>query len=709
MNTQAYSALVLHFDWLASPVLLAVLTGIGALLLAASIITGRRQGIVLRVLATTAFLVVLANPSLMEEQRRSARDVAVVVMDSSPSNTLPTRSEQSRAALEYLKNTLLNRDDLELRTLELPSPEDPEALTSTRLFGPLSQALSDVPRSRRAGVIFITDGQIHDVPDKSALSEFGPVHTLLTGSPEEKDRRIVMLEAPFYGLIGQNVRIRFRIEDKGTGFPQSASITLRTDSAVLETLTVPTGSDQTFVLPVEHAGQNVLELETPVVTGEISAANNRAAISVNGVRDRLRVLLISGVPHAGERMWRDTLTSDPGVDLVHFTILRDPSKIDNTPAQEMSLIAFPFHELFEEKLSEFDLIIFDRYRRNDTMPDFYFGNITRYVERGGALLLSVGPEFSQDSISIFHTAFSDLLPVSPDGQVYEETFRPAKTPIGARHPVTAGMKWNKGVEWGSWYRQIGLERVAGDSDSETLMEGPDNRPLLILSRKGQGRLALLASDQLWLWARGHDGGGPHADLIRRIAHWLMKEPELEENALDLAVSGKELIVRRRLLKAAQQEEPILTDPDGVKTRIALKPGEDGWEDAKIPLSKTGVYRVDSDSLSRVVIAGEPNAPENADIRATEEKVAPVARASGGGILWLARDPAPKIRDVSPGAASAGRGWIGLRRNADYTVSGVTIRPLLSPATACAALLAAVVLAWMQEAGRFRRKSNAPAL
>lgn len=705
MTPDTRSALVLHFDPLLPPAVLGVFAAALVIAFIAALLAGRRQGLFFRTLCAAAFLCVLGNPALLEEERRSARDVAALVLDSSPSNSSPQRTRQAREAFDRLREKLGNRADLELRTLELPAAEDEESLTRTRIFGPLAQALSDVPRSRRAGAILITDGQIHDIPAaKESFGDFGPVQALLTGNRNEKDRRVVILEAPAYGLIGQTVRVRFRIEDSGSGLPGTAEVTLRAGEDEPQTLNIPVGTDQSFVFPVTHAGQNVLELETPAMDGEISAANNRTAIMVNGVRDRLRVLLISGVPHAGERMWRDTLTSDPGVDLVHFTILREPDKVDATPPQEMSLIAFPFHELFEEKLKDFDLIIFDRYRRNDTMPDYYFGNIARYVRRGGALLISIGPEFADAAHSIYRSDLSDVLPAAPDGQVYEEPVLPTLTDTGKRHPVTAGLDWNGGGQWGHWQRQIGIEGIAPGADTEILMRGNRNRPLLILAREGEGRVAEIASDQIWLWARGYDGGGPHADLIRRIAHWLMKEPALEENALDLSVNGNTLTIRRRTLAPGTGEKTVLTDPDGNRSDITLTPGADGWDEAQVTATRTGVYRVDSGPLSRVAIAGAPNAPENADIRATPDRLAPVLKASGGGALWLSDTPNPEVRMVDPGAASSGGNWIGLRRNGDYTVAGVTIRPLLTPWVAAAGLLALALLAWVVEAGRKRSSS-----
>ena len=129
--------------------------------------------------------------------------------------------------------------------------------------------------------------------------------------------------------------------------------------------------------------------------GEIALQNNRTVIATEGIRDRLQVLLVSGEPHPGERTWRNLLKADASVDLVHFTILRPPEKQDGTPVKELSLIAFPTRELFVEKLSEFDLVIFDRYERRGILPTVYLNNVVDYVRAGGAVLVASGPDYAR--------------------------------------------------------------------------------------------------------------------------------------------------------------------------------------------------------------------------------------------------------------------------------------------------------------------------
>lgn len=661
-----------------------------------------KRGLVTRVLCAAAFILFLFNPSLVEEQREAVPDVAVIIADRSPSQEFGARGARTDAALAALKEKLDGLAGLELRVVESAGPAEGPA-TETRLFDRLEQAMADVPAARRAGVILLTDGQVHDAPqDKARFGDYGPVHVLLSGEREERDRQLVILEAPSYGIVGQTVTVRYRITDSGAENPAFASLIVRQDNMPPRTEVVPVNHDQTLDVSVEHAGQNILDMEVAPAENELTPANNRVPLIINGVRDRLRVLLVSGQPHAGGRTWRNLLTSDPGVDLVHFTILREPEKLDATPQNELALIAFPFQELFEIKLYDFDLIIFDRYSLNRILPDYYFGNIARYVREGGALLEASGPSFTTGE-SIYATALKEVLPAAPTGQLIERAYKAALSPAGRRHPVTQGLRGAEGVDgkpsWGPWLRQVGIAPARGD----VLMTGADGLPLLVLDRVGKGRVAQLATDQIWLWSRGFQGGGPEAELLRRLGHWLMKEPELEENALSVTIEGGTLLVRRRSLTG----DPVtvtVTDPEGATRRAALEPvrGGDGLE-TRLPADRLGVYKVSDGAQERFALAGAVNPKELSGVLTTDKILGPVAAASGGGVHWLAEEsPAPDIRRAAADRKSySGRGWIGLKQKNSYNVTGVRYRPLL-PEWACAlALLGLAAGGWWWE-GRNRK-------
>jgi len=528
-------------------VLWAVLAAAG--LFALLLLVSRSRGAAVRTLALALIVLALANPSFTREDREPLSSVAVVVVDKSPSQNFGDRMRQTEAAQAKILDRLHRISGLEVRVVD--AGEADGETDGTRLFTALNSTLADVPTDRIAGVVMITDGRVHDVPaDPSSLGFAAPVHALITGHEDERDRRVALIAAPRFGIVGQPQTITYRVEDQGVG-EKTAQVTVRRDGDIVEIRNVPVGVAQSVTVPIPHGGQNIVEIEASPLADELTQVNNRAVVSIDGVRDKLRVLLVSGEPHAGERTWRNLLKSDPSVDLVHFTILRPPEKQDGTPINELSLIAFPTRELFQQRIDDFQLIIFDRYARQGVLPIIYFDNITRYVRDGGAVLVAAGPDYAS-STSIWRTPLDAILPAEPSGDVTDEAYRPELTELGQRHPVTRGLEGSedKSPHWSEWFRIVDTRSATGT----TVMQGPDAKPLLVLSHEGQGRVALLLSDHIWLWARGFEGGGPHLDLLRRLSHWLMKEPDLEEEALRLIVNGHNLLVRRQTMTQTRRHE-----------------------------------------------------------------------------------------------------------------------------------------------------------
>src|SRR5713226_103474 len=564
--------------------LIALLAGAAVLMLAPGI-WRRARGVAWRGAAVAMLLAILVNPSLVEEKRVPLRDVAVVVVDESPSQEIGNRRQATEAALAALIERVGHERDLDLRVIRTGKPQPGSGDDGTRLFTALGRTMSDIPRQRLAAIIMITDGQVHDVPatDPAATAQelAAPLQILLSGHPDEHDRRLVVQQAPSFGLVGKEMPLTIRVEDlpepkaSATGAPErQARLTWRKDGGQPRQLTAPVGRDVKLAIPIDHGGPNVLEFEVEPGPQELTLVNNRAVVVVNGVRDRLRVLLVSGEPHAGERVWRNILKSDPSVDLVHFTILRPPEKQDGTPIRELSLIAFPIRELFDVKLDEFDLIIFDRYQRRGVVPNAYIENVARYVQKGGALLEAAGPNFGTP-LSLYRTPLGAVLQAEPTGRVIEQGLKPRVTETGERHPVTAELPGDTGdpakdPQWGRWFRNV----EAVPKHGVTVMSGAENQPLLVLDRVGEGRVAQLLSDQMWLWTRGYEGGGPQAELLRRLAYWLMKEPDLEENDLRAVVEGNRLVITRRSLEP--DDRPVrVTGPGGAMQEITLNPESGG--------------------------------------------------------------------------------------------------------------------------------------
>jgi hypothetical protein len=699
MQSLFQNSLSLHFSPLLSGAALYGLI-IAALLIVVLCAWQQRRIPLLRLLIFAAFTLVLLNPSVREEKREALRNVALVIVDQSASQNIGERTAQTQKALTYLKTAIEPLDSVELRTSE--GPENGEFATSTPLYSLMKKKLEDVPPALRAGVIFITDGQIHDLPAAlDNLEDFGPVHTLLTGERDEKDRRIEITEAPAFGIVGEKISVKYTVQDHGAITDNSARVTLKMAGQPEEIFIVPTGEEQTITLPIDHAGQNIFELSTQALDGELTLINNRAAIELQGIRDRLRVLLVSGRPHAGGRTWRDLLTSDPGVDLVHFTILRDPEKVDSTPSSEMSLIAFPFRELFEVKLYEFDLIVFDRYTLNRVLPDEYFANIVKFVQDGGAFLESSGPEYA-GRMSLYDSPLKPILPGVPTGEIITKSFVPTITAIGQSHPVTQGLSapdQAAGVPaWGPWLRQIAVRAV----DSDVVMKGYNNAPLLMLRRVGKGRVAQIASDQIWLWSRGYQAGGPHAELLRRTLHWSMKEPALDERALRIAVNNRTLTIERPAYQKTSPDVEMIT-PGGVSSNIVLDTIDDHTLRAIVQAEQNGIYefRTKDDQQSRFAIVGDIDTAEFRDVLSSDKIMRPLAKKTGGAVIRLSDQERPTIKLSHNPRNSGGSDAITLRNNKNYQITGAQEKPLL-PFWLGAFLLTALITAcWW-----FEGKKNA---
>lgn len=683
--------------------LVAVLLAVGLLLSAVVAFRGGR-GAVLRALVLLMVAAALLDPRIVREQRQPRDDVALIIVDDTPSQHIGDRRSQRDAALAKLKDTLQREPDLETRVITVNNNGHTD---QTNVFSAIERELTPDLQDRLAAVLLLTDGQIHDVP-KEGLPTWlkGPVHVFLTGTESERDRRLIVEGAPAYGLVGSRGTISLRIDDLGPSpfeaHGAAALVSVRIDGKPSEGFEVPIGVAQQMSFPISHAGPNVIEIEAAGAPDEVSQTNNYAALKVNGIRDRLRVLLVSGQPHLGERTWRNLLKSDPAVDLIHFTILRPPEKHEATPLNELSLIVFPVQELFEQRIQDFDLLVFDRYVLRGVLTNRYFERIAQYLEDGGAILVSAGPEFASQS-SLYQTPLGRYLPARPTGRVIEGEFRPQLTDHGRHHPVTSGLPGEMvsgdagaddvgvGPVWGPWYRVIEADGISGHA----LMQAAGGEPVLILNRVGQGRIALLTSDQIWLWARGYQGGGPQGELLRRLAHWLMREPELEEEQLTAHIEDGRLLIERRSLGDPATTVTVTT-PTGQQEPVQLETIGDGIARASVEAEINGVYRVEHETQSAVAVSSRRDGKEFSDFRATADLLKPFVDRTGGRIGWLS-EGLPNIRRTAPGRDSAGHDWIGLQRNRDYVVMGTTETPLLPALLMLALALGSLGIAWWREA------------
>ena len=665
---------------------------VAAAVITALLLLGRPRGVFLRILALALILLALANPSFTREDREPLSSVAAVVIDKSPSQNFGDRTGETARAQEALIDSLKKISGLEVRVVEAGQADG--ETDGTKLFGALSSALSDVPVDRVAGAFLVTDGRVHDIPaNASTLGFQAPVHALVTGRKDERDRRIAISAAPRFGIVGQVQTITYRLDDQGVS-GQRAKVVVRYDGEVISERTVLSGQTVNVDVDIKHAGQNIVEIEASPLDNELTLVNNRAVVAIDGVRDKLRVLLVSGEPHSGERTWRNLLKSDASVDLVHFTILRPPEKQDGTPINELSLIAFPTRELFQQKINEFQLIIFDRYARQGVLPIAYFDNIARYVRTGGAVLVSAGPDYASTT-SIWRTPLDSVLPAEPVG-VTEKPYYAQLSDIGKRHPVTRGLEGanSEPPHWSRFFRTVDTRNTT----APPVMTGADGKPLLLLSRFGEGRVALLLSDHIWLWARGYEGGGPHLDLLRRTSHWLMKQPDLDEEALHLQMRGHDLMVQRQTM--ADSVTPVtVTSPSGAARELTLSAGEPGTWTATMPANELGLWQATDGTLKALISVGPTNPKEFSEVTSTTETLMPLTRATGGDARRVVDGSSidlPRIVPVRSSSVFHGDGWMGVRMRDASVVRGVGVLPIFAGLIGLLLLLGAFAVTWLRE-------------
>ncbi len=679
---------ITFFPLLPQSILIALVAVVALLLLTS--LAFKREIILSRILLSALFLFYLAGPSLQEETRTPLKDTALIVIDESASQKLGNRVTMTQDIHDHLKTSLEGNESLDYTTTRIGDITQ----NRTALSGEILKSLENIPQNRRAGIVIITDGQIHGSVTALTEEQTGPVHVFLTGHKKETDRYIELIESPAYGIVGQSVPVRFRIRENPTSTGSSLPVTITPDDGQSRETLLQTEEEHSLTLNIDHPGANFFELSIPAKENELTAVNNKISFSVNGVRDRLKVLLVSGKPHMGERMWRNLLKSDPAVDLVHFTILRQPDKRDNVPQRELSLIPFPFQELFEEKLYDFDLIIFDRYTLNRILPLHYFQNISSYILQGGALMEVSGPEYAGDA-SIYNTALKSVLPLKPTSNVIEQAFYPNYTQTGQNHPITKE-KIGSFQKTGPWLRHVATT-IQNEQD-RILMTGTDNFPLIVIGEREKGRIAQLASDQIWLWERAYKEGGAHTKLLRRLVHWLMKEPELEEEKISIDSNGQNAVISLRLMNPPQETVTVtLTKPDGEKSEINLTADQQtGAFQNSFLADQPGLYKVSYQNMSAIYAAGDLKSLEFQNVLTTTGPLQDIVKKSGGRFIWTEEKSKTNIRHVEQGRKMSGFGWIGLQKNNSYTIKETSAKPLLSHSAWLTLFLAALLLGWLRE-------------
>lgn len=634
----------------------------------------RKKAMLPRVIALTALILTLLSTSILSTTTHKKDGIVLVVADQSYSNTIDGRTAQTQNALAQITQKLDKQSGIDYKVINAPDAQD--KFSETNLFKAIDKELSNIPPKQRSGVVIISDGNIHDIPDLSTAQlreKYGPIHHIITGKANEKDRRLEIKKSPLYGLKGSEAQIDFVVYDTVTPSNTPVQVTITTPNGEKEQISARIGKKESVYIPIEHAGVNPVEIYVEPLKDEISLANNRRAVLIQGVRDKLNVLLVSGAPHEGGRYWRSLLTSDAAIELIHFTILRDIDSRDNTPRNEMALIPFPHQQLFHKQLDNFDLIIFDRYRNQGILQDKTYKNIAEYVRGGGALLVASGPEYLSDK-SVYRTPLKDILLASPDNDLYETAFKPQRTPRGKTHPITRAIADGQfdGENWANWLRQIKVN----PGNEKILLSGHNEQPLLLIGEKDDGRVIQLTSDQIWLWAREYKQGGPYIDLMRKMIHWLLKEPSLEEGQIELSIQGETIRVKR--YTAPENETITYTAPSGEMKPLSLQKSPDGLYRGSIVADEQGLYSVQAGDNSAYIIYGAYDTIEQTKLIRAKDTTQNITRNTGGTYFEVDKSEGISTKMLPPSFNKKyyGLNTIGFRESQYAETLKVNFAPLL---------------------------------
>lgn len=720
-NTETASTWSVGMDPLLPIALIAGMGGLyGAFCLFAA--SRRMRGSWLRAAAGGIMVVTLINPEIMTDEREMLPTEVIVVVDKSASQSLDGRDKTTQAAYEQVVRQLSQIKGVNIRTIEVDNEKSGTPIDGTNVFDAIESNLHDVSRDQLGAVILLTDGQIHDIPANMKLLGDGvPLHVLLSGKEGEVDRRVVIDQAPRFGMIHKPQTIKFRVLDDGAvPDPQArVNVVVSSEGKEISRQSVTPGQQSEVTIDIPHIGGNMIEITAEALAHELTDVNNRAVAKVEGIRESMKILLVSGAPDAGTRMWRNLIKADPDSNLVHFTILRPPEKQDTTPLKELALIPFPTHEVFAQKLKSFDLVIFDHYSYDGLLPAAYLNNINNYVKEGGALLVVSGPDYAGPG-SLYRTPLAEILPATPTGSVIDAPYKPQINALGLRHPVTRNIKnaYSNGP-WGNWMRIIDTTPTRGS----VVMQGANDKPLLYLDRQQKGRVAMLMSDQAWLWAMKYDGGGPHVELFRSLSGWLTKAPSMEEEALNITQQNGQVVIEQQTMADKGQSITVQT-PSGKTITVTPQEKTPGLWSATLPANELGMYSarqtIGAVANSAFLNVGPSSPKEFINTLTTPDLLKPSVDATPGGILRLVDSKGnlavPKLESrttAQTGEAMKGADWMGIRMSGADRLKGVNETPLIPSWAGMLLMVGLLAGAWYRESGGnlkqdlFRKKTPQP--
>tara|TARA_B100001989_G_C24549693_1_gene473420 strand:- start:2753 stop:4630 length:1878 start_codon:yes stop_codon:yes gene_type:complete len=580
------------------------------------------------------------------------KDILIVMYDKTQSVIETKKIDQLIKVKKNIKDIIVDEEKLEIVEIEVNNLNNKDGKIQTKIITNVQKAFQKLEKNRVAGVIIVTDGIIHDLDKIEEDFIDIPIHFFLLGNKNERDRSIITENIPEYAVVGKPIDFMFKIIDEN--FQEEVSASFILDGMQILTKTFITNINHQIKLPINHAGENLLEIKINNHPNEITFANNYKVFKINGIHEKLRVMLISGEPNMGLRNWRNILNSDPSIELLHFTILRPPSKRDLTPVKELALIPFPSQELFSADISKFSLIILDQYTLQGILPKKYLDNIVDYVIGGGAILNISGQEYLSDR-SLLNSSLVNILPTRPE-EFFIGPFLPSLTELGKRHPITNTLeKAFKENKWGKWFSFIKANKISG----QTLMSA-NKYPLLIINEVSQGRVAQILSDQSWVWNKDRENKGPLVELLRNTIHWLLKTPELQENYLNVIKNNNFITLNLNSLNEGDTSA-IITSPSGENLFVLMKDNKNGSLFGKFESTEYGKFNIKVNDIEKDFFIGITDSKELEKVSSSSFLINSFFEKNKQylySITWLG-DSIPKIVKVFNKNNIAGSNWVGL--------------------------------------------------
>ena len=677
------------------------------------------SGIIYRVLIFITLVIMISQPSLKIEKRKIEKDIITLVIDKTDSQKITDRDKKVEEVYENILNKISRFKSLDILEVRIEKGETTTQFGSaeniknkklpkkklknnepnkSNILSILENNINKIPSKRLSAILILTDGQIHDINKNNLFDKYDvPLYFLLVGNKKINDKRLSIISKPEFGYLDEESEIIINLKDFLKSNEIKTKLLIEQKNSKKE-IQVVNGADTSIKINSLEPGENIIKISSKIRPNELSTINNSKIVKIAGIRKQLRVLLISGAPYNGTRVWRNFLKSDPSVELVHMTVLRPPTKNDNTPVNELSLIPFPTKELFEKKLNKFQLIIFDNFMGKNVLNPVYFQNILNFVDEGGAILEITGPSYNTNS-SLFRTEIGKILPGVPSGKVLVGEYKPQLTEIGKIHPVTKNL-FSDMKNYGSWYQMNKIDEL--DDESITLLSGLNNKPLLVIKKVNKGRIAQIYSKNIWLWTKtGNDDGGPYNKLIKNLAHWLMKEPSLEDSKLKVAPQiEKKLLITKNFLKEPKLLEIkiTITTPEGNTIEKKLKRIKNNNYSEIFEYQEEGLYVISDLNNQVFVDTTSENNLELNEIHLTDEYLQSTEFSNiFSKSLWINDNSVPKFKEAKVlDKRNKNKNVFFFLRNNNFTIEGFENKQLLNPVFYFLILTILLYMCWKRE-------------